>query len=191
MSATFPSYDGVVLSYTTVGQGPPLLCLPGGPGRAAAYLEDLAGLAERRTLDLLDLLDLRATTPHGASSPCSIGPPGPSCTPGGTSARRHTPRPRTRQVNRRALLGFTDQAGDVDVAALLAGLRSVSAPVLVVAGARDAVTGVESARAVADCFPRACLEVLPRAGHFPWVDEPAAFRSVVGAFLASVLPGTV
>jgi proline iminopeptidase len=46
--------DGTRLAYTEVGEGPPLLCLPGGPGRASAYLEDLGGLAASRTLVRLD-----------------------------------------------------------------------------------------------------------------------------------------
>src|SRR3954470_21413880 len=50
----FSSYDGTKLSYDEVGSGPRLLCLPGGPGRAAAYLEDLGGLTADRTLVLLD-----------------------------------------------------------------------------------------------------------------------------------------
>src|SRR3954471_13329251 len=51
----FPSYDGTRLWYDEVGSGPPLVCIPGGPGRAAAYLEDLAGLSADRTLVLLDM----------------------------------------------------------------------------------------------------------------------------------------
>lgn len=46
--------DGTRLAYTEVGSGPPLLCVPGGPGRAAAYLEDLGGLDGDRTLVRLD-----------------------------------------------------------------------------------------------------------------------------------------
>ena len=46
--------DGTRLAYTEVGSGPPLLCVPGGPGRAAAYLEDLGGLDRHRTLVRLD-----------------------------------------------------------------------------------------------------------------------------------------
>jgi proline iminopeptidase len=46
--------DGTRLAYTEVGDGPPLLCLPGGPGRASAYLEDLGGLTASRTLLRLD-----------------------------------------------------------------------------------------------------------------------------------------
>ena len=52
--SSFSSYDGTRLAYTEVGSGPPLLCVPGGPGRASAYLEDLAGLSADRTLVLLD-----------------------------------------------------------------------------------------------------------------------------------------
>ena len=50
----FAGHDGTRLAYRTLGTGPLLLCLPGGPGRAAAYLEDLGGLAAHRTLVLLD-----------------------------------------------------------------------------------------------------------------------------------------
>ena len=47
-------HDGTRLAYRMVGSGPLLLCVPGGPGRASAYLEDLGGLAAHRTLVLLD-----------------------------------------------------------------------------------------------------------------------------------------
>jgi pimeloyl-ACP methyl ester carboxylesterase len=51
---TFASYDGVRLAYHVVGGGPPLICLPGGPGRASAYLGDLGGLSRHRQVVLLD-----------------------------------------------------------------------------------------------------------------------------------------
>ncbi|HEU5473667.1 MAG TPA: alpha/beta hydrolase [Actinophytocola sp.] len=51
---TFASYDGTVLCYHRKGDGPPLVCVPGGPGRASAYLEDLGGLSAHRELILLD-----------------------------------------------------------------------------------------------------------------------------------------
>jgi pimeloyl-ACP methyl ester carboxylesterase len=50
----FASYDGAELAYRLVGDGPPLVCLPGGPGRAAEYLGDLGGLGSSRQLILLD-----------------------------------------------------------------------------------------------------------------------------------------
>lgn len=52
---TFRSHDGQRLAYHAVGSGPPLLCLPGGPGRASSYLRDLGGLARTRSLVQLDL----------------------------------------------------------------------------------------------------------------------------------------
>jgi pimeloyl-ACP methyl ester carboxylesterase len=52
--ARFPAHDGTQLAITTVGDGAPLLCLPGGPARAAEYLGDLGGLSTTRTLLLLD-----------------------------------------------------------------------------------------------------------------------------------------
>jgi pimeloyl-ACP methyl ester carboxylesterase len=50
----FASYDGLDLAYRAAGDGPPLVCLPGGPGRAAEYLGDLGGLDSSRKLILLD-----------------------------------------------------------------------------------------------------------------------------------------
>ena len=273
---SFASYDGTTLVYTEVGQGPPLVCVPGGPGRAVAYLEDLAGLSSTRTLILLDpraaghsevpsdpstlrfdvlAKDLEALREHlgleqldllahsaGAIVAQAWASQHPSrvaslvlVTPsdrlqGGrredvaqirarfcdqpwyveaaqaqadletappsqqASLERET-RPffygrwdeRTQrhaatadqQSSKRAQLGFAAGIDEVDLAALVRGLRSVSAPVLVVGGERDGLTGVASVHRVADCFPDASTIVLPRAGHFPWVDEPEAFAAAL------------
>ncbi|MEF3113318.1 alpha/beta hydrolase [Streptomyces chrestomyceticus] len=66
---------------------------------------------------------------------------------------------------------------------LLAGLREVTCPVLVMTGGRDAVTGVRAGELVADSFPDGRTHHLPEAGHYPWVDEPARFRQAVEEFL--------
>ncbi|MEU3463847.1 alpha/beta hydrolase [Streptomyces sp. NPDC006733] len=52
---SFTAPDGTELAYHVTGEGEPLLCLPGGPMRASAYLGDLGGLSKRRRLLLLDL----------------------------------------------------------------------------------------------------------------------------------------
>ena len=280
----FASYDGTKLSYAEGGSGPRLLCLPGGPGRAAAYLEDLGGLTADRTVVLLDAratgrsevppdpatlrfdrladdvealrehlgLDAADVLAHSAGTIvaqawASAHPDRVSSmvlvTPSGAlqgsdrtdaeelmAARAHEPwyadaraamdaletappaqqqmllraiRPfmygrwdeRTQahaatadtQVSKRAELGFRPARDeDVDVPALLEGLQAVQAPVLVVGGERDALTGVAAVHAVAASFPAARTAVVPAAGHFPWVDEPAAFAELVRAFLASV-----
>lgn len=279
--STFRSTDGTRLSYEQFGAGAPLLCLPGGPGRAASYLEDLGGLAQVRTLVLLDARgtgrsevpedpgslrfdrladDVEALREHlrldvadvlGHSAGCIVAQAWASQHPdrvgrlvlvtpsallqggdrgdvaGIRAARAGEPwyadaaqaeealatappaqqqslvratRPffygrwdeRTqehaagadRQSSRRAELGFGARSEDVDTGALVVGLAAVAAPVLVVGGERDALTGVDAVQQVTSSFPAAQSVVLPRAGHFPWVDEPAAFRAAVEPFLA-------
>lgn len=51
----FLTYDGTELTYHLQGEGEPLICVPGGPMRAAVYLGDLGGLSAHRQLVLLDL----------------------------------------------------------------------------------------------------------------------------------------
>lgn len=51
---TFSSYDGTTLAYHVEGSGPVLICQPGGPGRASAYLGDLGGLTRACTVIRLD-----------------------------------------------------------------------------------------------------------------------------------------
>jgi proline iminopeptidase len=52
--AHFTSYDGAKLAYHRAGSGPPLVCLPGGPGQLPGYLGDLGGLGRSRELILPD-----------------------------------------------------------------------------------------------------------------------------------------
>ena len=61
-------------------------------------------------------------------------------------------------------------------------LRKVTAPVLVIHGARDLQTEAES-RAYAQCFPHARFVVIPDAGHFPFAGQPDEFASAAGQFL--------
>jgi pimeloyl-ACP methyl ester carboxylesterase len=50
----FASYDGTQIGYRTLGDGPPLVCLPGGPGRTCEYFGDLGGLSRSRQLIMPD-----------------------------------------------------------------------------------------------------------------------------------------
>jgi proline iminopeptidase len=272
--------DGTRLAYTEVGDGPPLLCLPGGPGRASAYLEDLGGLTASRTLVRLDSRgtgmsevpadpsslrfdrladDVEALREHlglatadvlghsagslvaqvwAARHPSSVrslvlvtpvaalqggtrsdvpairatrsGEPWyadaaeadaalADAPPAQRQALVRATRPffygrweerqqehaagADRQSNRRAEAGFGAGADEVDTAALRAALGTLAAPVLVVGGDRDGVTGVDAVHEVAASFAGARTVVLPGAGHFPWVDEPAAFSTAVAEFL--------
>lgn len=50
----FAASDGTRLAHHGAGDGPPLICLPGGPMQSAAYLGDLGGLTSHRRLVGLD-----------------------------------------------------------------------------------------------------------------------------------------
>ena len=50
----FASYDGTQIGYRALGDGPPLVCLPGGPGRTCEYFGDLGGLNRSRQLIMPD-----------------------------------------------------------------------------------------------------------------------------------------
>ncbi len=276
---TFRSHDGTRLAYHLVGSGEPLLCLPGGPGRASSYLRDLGGLAASRTLVQLDLRGtgmspfpdnpesmafdrladdveaLRAelgldrvsvlghsagamvaqvyaarhphrlvalvlVTPsgalHGASyddvAAIHASRAGEEWYDEAVAAREELAsdpidgrrelerrvRPlyygrwddevaehahaAEREMSPRAERAFRHTTADVRV--LRDALAAVAVPTLVVAGERDGITGVSSAHVVANAMAGAEAVVLPGAGHFPWIDEPDAFRETVAGFLA-------
>lgn len=68
---------------------------------------------------------------------------------------------------------------------LLDRLREVVAPTLIIAGAKDAGTGVALVVGVADLF-NGHAAIIGACGHNPWVEQPASFRRVVDAFLAQL-----
>ncbi|MEU8324638.1 alpha/beta hydrolase [Nonomuraea sp. NPDC048881] len=68
----FTSYDGLKLACHVSGDGPPVVCLPGGPMQASAYLGDLGGLSAHRRLIMADLRGTgrSAVPPDTASYRC-------------------------------------------------------------------------------------------------------------------------
>lgn len=272
--------DGVALAVHESGSGPSLLCVPGGPGRAAAYLEDLGGLSGTRTLLMLDnrgtgaselppdraslqldrlpddVEDVRVdlgleaadVLAHSAGCPVvllhAVRHPDavrklvlvtPSGRPFGWASddvddiraaradepwyaeaaeaqamlENASPRMRSelervtrpfwygrwderaqehaggadRQMSLRANAGYAP-GPDYDVDVARTSLGSIRAETLVVVGERDAMTGASVADRFASALPSAEVAVIPGAGHFPWVDEPAAFRVAVETFLS-------
>lgn len=61
-------------------------------------------------------------------------------------------------------------------------MKAVTAPVLVVHGARD-LSPEAASRAFGAAFPNAKVEVMAQSGHFPFVDAPEDFAGVVARFL--------
>ncbi|WP_010204320.1 alpha/beta fold hydrolase [Salinibacterium sp. PAMC 21357] len=62
-------------------------------------------------------------------------------------------------------------------------LGDIEAPVLVLAGAEDCLTGLAPVVALAGLFPSGVAEVIERSGHYPWVEQPLAFRRAIDTFL--------
>jgi pimeloyl-ACP methyl ester carboxylesterase len=73
--------------------------------------------------------------------------------------------------------------GAFDPAATLAALGRLEVPVLVLAGSYDTGNPPDVMAEVAAVFPRAQLVVQEGAGHFPWVDDPELFATLVTPFL--------
>ncbi|NEA65129.1 alpha/beta hydrolase [Streptomyces sp. SID12488] len=65
----FSAYDGTELACRELGEGPPLVCLPGGPMQDSIYLGDLGGLSAHRRLIMLDLRGTgRSAVPENPAS---------------------------------------------------------------------------------------------------------------------------
>ncbi|GAA4602960.1 pimeloyl-ACP methyl ester carboxylesterase [Actinoplanes octamycinicus] len=82
-----------------------------------------------------------------------------------------------------AMVAFFSVPPPADFAARLG---RVTAPVLVVAGAEDCLTGLAPVVALAGLFPAGRAEVLPKCGHYPWVERPDEFRLVLDEYLSLV-----
>jgi len=275
----FASYDGTELGYRVLGDGPPLVCLPGGPGRAAGYLGDLGGLSASRQLVLmdprgvglsadpadpatlrvdrlvddveslrvhlgLDRMDLLAhsagavlATLYAAEYPGQLSRL-ILVTPGLVVADVTGDRERSDAVLRRlaaepwypaavaalemimagdlsiesfrasrplyygrwddaarahatagvterhmaAREGFFDGA-TIDPPSITAALDKLTASVLLYAGDLDPMVTPAMVRKAAPVFNDASVIVQPGAGHFPWVDDPAAFAAAIATFL--------
>jgi pimeloyl-ACP methyl ester carboxylesterase len=275
----FRSWDGTELAYRMVGSGPPLVCVPGGPGQAAEYLGDLGGLSGHRTLILLDnrgtgssqaprdpatyrvdrlVRDVEALRAHlglgrmdllGHSAsggtcllyaadypgrldhlvlvspslrvtglPCDLGldevlarrahEPWYAGAVAALYAEAASPQELQRYRAQAAplLYGRWNAAAQAQAAAepaqfappategfyagfapdpaLPVRLAALAVPVQLVAGEYDIWPTCTSVRAVAALFAHCDLALLPGAGHFPWVDDPASFAAAVQEFLA-------
>ena len=277
----FASYDGTGIGYRVAGDGPPLACLPGGPGRAADYLGDLGGLSRIRRLILvdprgvgssddpadpatfrvdrlvrdveslrahlgLDRMDLLAhssgsvlATLYAAAFPGRLSSlvlltPGLSAlgvsltedqfetVAGLRAAQPWYPAARAAMgaifagdwsvaafsasrplfyarwdaaSQAHAARGVADRhaaaregyfaGAEIDVPATRAALGKLTAPVLLYAGDLDPLVTPAMISEAAPFFGRAATMTQPGAGHFPWVDDPAAFTAAVSSFLTA------
>jgi proline iminopeptidase len=73
--------------------------------------------------------------------------------------------------------------GAFDPTGARAGLADLATPVLVIGGGLDLQRPPAVTAEYAALFANSRLVVQPGAGHFPWLDDPAQFGSVVTEFL--------
>ncbi|WP_197357271.1 alpha/beta fold hydrolase [Streptomyces clavuligerus] len=188
----FTAYDGTELAYHLKGAGEPLICLSGGPVRAAAYYGTLGGLDAHHRLVLLDL---RGT--GGSAEP--VDPQ--TCrwdrqTDDIEALREHL------GLDRVHLLAHS-ASGNLATLYAARHPQRVRSLTLIAPGTRPGETGPDQDGTVrhADGFDpgpsRAALAVLQapvlvltanRDGradvHHPWLDDPGGFVRSVRAFLA-------
>ena len=67
--------------------------------------------------------------------------------------------------------------------AVRADLTTVTAPVLLYAGDLDPLVTPAMVEQAAPLFQNPTVVVQPGAGHFPWLDDPAAFAAAINSFL--------
>jgi pimeloyl-ACP methyl ester carboxylesterase len=276
--SSFVSYDAARIGFRVLGEGRPVVCLPGGPGRGGEYFGDLGRLDRSRRLVIPDtrgtgtsadagdpgsyrcdrlVADVEALHAHlgferidllahsaGASLALLYAAAhperiehlvllGPSLRAVGivvsddqelAAMERRSGEPwyadamqaaklsmagdesaETRSRYMPFLYGRWDDAarahvtvgiseraravmarysadGAFDPGATVASLARLSAPVLVYGGALDVIPA-ETLEQAARVFPRGEVGVQPGAGHYPWLDDPAAFSAAISAFL--------
>ncbi|MER7048500.1 alpha/beta fold hydrolase [Streptomyces jumonjinensis] len=205
----FTAYDGTELAYHLKGTGEPLICLPGGPARAAAYYGTLGGLDAHHRLVLLDLRgtggsaepadpatrhwyrqtdDIEALREHLGLDRVHLLAHSASGNLATLYAARHPAR-----VRSLTLIAPGSRAGDdpdrdladghpdgaFDPAATRAALAVLQAPVLVLAAPYDGGPRPANAAELAGIFPYDAKA----DAHHPWLDDCGAFVRTVRAFL--------
>lgn len=277
---TLTASDGQTLAYRIMGSGPRLVCLPGGPGRAATYLDDLGGLDRDHQLVLLDTrgsggsrpvepdtltidrlvadvaelcaaleedrpillahsfgcriaaefahahpgaargLVLLTAPPLGESEAVTQGREaivarreGDPAYAEAVEAARALPdaRPRDRAMLEQLVTplwwatwderaaAYTARAADETPARTALTLRNaavsvpppdltaLAVPMLLVAGEYDHASPPNALRHLHERIPGSEYVEIADAGHYPWVEQPAALRDAVAAFVARLL----
>lgn len=62
----------------------------------------------------------------------------------------------------------------------------IGAPVLIIAGDDDMLLSPTGARELAGQFPNGTYEIMPKAGHQPFFDDPDSFQAIIHKFVKDV-----
>jgi len=80
-------------------------------------------------------------------------------------------------------LAATFWRGPTDRTALRAALADIMTPTHVVVGALDLSPGPTTGARIANFFGNGSAHALERAAHFPWLDDPVAFTTLMRQLL--------
>jgi len=92
-----------------------------------------------------------------------------------------------RDLSRTTLRSFFQSIGSLHRTDLRPMLPALRCPVLGIYGARDNIVHPNQADLLARGAPQATILWMPRAGHFPMLDEPERFHQALAAFLLGEL----
>ena len=70
--------------------------------------------------------------------------------------------------------------------ALIATIKSVDVPTLILAADEDQLTPVDDSRKMQSACTKAELEILPRTGHLANLETPDAFNAALSGFLGRI-----
>jgi pimeloyl-ACP methyl ester carboxylesterase len=107
-------------------------------------------------------------------------------------ATTRTERPEVETVVRRLIIQQSPEAIRGGVLRMMerpdstAVLQGLTVPVLIVAGDEDTLIPLDESRRMQASCPKAELTIVPRAGHLPNLEQPAAFNAAVAAFLSQL-----
>ncbi len=95
----------------------------------------------------------------------------------------HTPRPPGMRglFSVERLHGFIGALARFD---LEEAIRQISVPTLILVGRHDPQTPLANSERMAAAIPNARLVIFERSGHFPYIEEPDAFRAALQRFLS-------
>ncbi|HEU5198018.1 MAG TPA: alpha/beta fold hydrolase, partial [Ktedonobacterales bacterium] len=62
-------------------------------------------------------------------------------------------------------------------------IKQIRVPTLVIVGRHDPQAPLENSRRIAAAIPGARLVICEHSGHFPYVEEPAAFQAAIDQFM--------
>ncbi|MDQ2937562.1 MAG: alpha/beta hydrolase [Acidobacteriota bacterium] len=87
---------------------------------------------------------------------------------------------------RHALLQTAKQCIPPNIAEILAKLKTISVPTLILSGREDRVVPVKVAELLHEAIPNSTLELIEQCGHVPQEERPDETIAIISRFLAAV-----